>query len=225
MGTGWTLGTTTKLNWARWLPVCGCPHVLLPTCSCHSVNHRSTLPLGTSVRMVSGLPLHAYDSENRATLRPSLNFATPFPQNSFLASFASPRPKNWWRAVDECRSIFQIDSVNHGNTLPLETSDKIVSGLPLHAYDSENRATLSPSPKLRTPLLPNYFPASFAFARPKNWWRAVDECRSIFQIDGVNHGNAFPLETSDRMVSGLPCLLYTSPSPRDQRGSRMPSSA
>ena len=24
---------------------------------------------------------------------------------------------------------------------------------------------------------------------------------------------------------GLPCLLYTSPSPRDQRGSRMPSSA
>ena len=25
--------------------------------------------------------------------------------------------------------------------------------------------------------------------------------------------------------SGLPCLLYTSPSPRDQRGSRMPSSA
>ena len=26
-------------------------------------------------------------------------------------------------------------------------------------------------------------------------------------------------------VSVLPCLLYTSPSPRDQRGSRMPSSA
>ena len=26
-------------------------------------------------------------------------------------------------------------------------------------------------------------------------------------------------------VSGGPCLLYTSPSPRDQRGSRMPSSA
>ena len=26
-----TLGTTTKLNWARWLPVCGCPHVLSPT--------------------------------------------------------------------------------------------------------------------------------------------------------------------------------------------------
>ena len=26
-------------------------------------------------------------------------------------------------------------------------------------------------------------------------------------------------------VNVVPCLLYTSPSPRDQRGSRMPSSA
>ena len=26
-------------------------------------------------------------------------------------------------------------------------------------------------------------------------------------------------------VINIPCLLYTSPSPRDQRGSRMPSSA
>ena len=26
-------------------------------------------------------------------------------------------------------------------------------------------------------------------------------------------------------LGGIPCLLYTSPSPRDQRGSRMPSSA
>ena len=53
-----------------------------------------------------------------------------------------PEAENWWRAVDECRSIFQIDSENHGSTLPLETSDRMVSGLPLHAYDSENRATL-----------------------------------------------------------------------------------
>ena len=30
---------------------------------------------------------------------------------------------------------------------------------------------------------------------------------------------------TDRVVLYLHCLLYTSPSPRDQRGSRMPSSA
>ena len=32
-------------------------------------------------------------------------------------------------------------------------------------------------------------------------------------------------EFSDAQLSNLSCLLYTSPSPRDQRGSRMPSSA
>ena len=30
---------------------------------------------------------------------------------------------------------------------------------------------------------------------------------------------------TDQDADGMPCLLYTSPSPRDQRGSRMPSSA
>ena len=33
------------------------------------------------------------------------------------------------------------------------------------------------------------------------------------------------LPDSDRSTQGWGCLLYTSPSPRDQRGSRMPSSA
>ena len=32
-------------------------------------------------------------------------------------------------------------------------------------------------------------------------------------------------ESLFRYRSGMACLLYTSPSPRDQRGSRMPSSA
>ena len=32
-------------------------------------------------------------------------------------------------------------------------------------------------------------------------------------------------ETATRQLEDLACLLYTSPSPRDQRGSRMPSSA
>ena len=33
------------------------------------------------------------------------------------------------------------------------------------------------------------------------------------------------VETEIRSISKKICLLYTSPSPRDQRGSRMPSSA
>ena len=38
--------------------------------------------------------------------------------------------------------------------------------------------------------------------------------------------NFFDFEIEDSFFADLPdCLLYTSPSPRDQRGSRMPSSA
>ena len=55
-------------------------------------------------------------------------------------------------------------------------------------------------------------------------------------LDGPNKGAKFNLAhlPSDAVVAkdlgkaaatGLGCLLYTSPSPRDQRGSRMPSSA
>ena len=34
-----------------------------------------------------------------------------------------------------------------------------------------------------------------------------------------------PANTPEYLARLVPCLLYTSPSPRDQRGSRMPSSA
>ena len=44
---------------------------------------------------------------------------------------------------------------------------------------------------------------------------AID--RGIFSKDELNK--------ADLIVDNLSCLLYTSPSPRDQRGSRMPSSA
>ena len=48
---------------------------------------------------------------------------------------------------------------------------------------------------------------------PAHWADKVYEC-------------FFPADVRQKMAS-LPdyCLLYTSPSPRDQRGSRMPSSA
>ena len=39
----------------------------------------------------------------------------------------------------------------------------------------------------------------------------------------LQYANAKPVST--QMVQNYYCLLYTSPSPRDQRGSRMPSSA
>ena len=41
-------------------------------------------------------------------------------------------------------------------------------------------------------------------------------------LDGDRTGAGTPIKQAERWRS---CLLYTSPSPRDQRGSRMPSSA
>ena len=45
--------------------------------------------------------------------------------------------------------------------------------------------------------------------------------------DKITQPTTFPLSNWDSIADALDiaCLLYTSPSPRDQRGSRMPSSA
>ena len=51
---------------------------------------------------------------------------------------------------------------------------------------------------------------------------------SLGMVSKIEHGQTSPsLSTLTRLAHAaqVPCLLYTSPSPRDQRGSRMPSSA
>ena len=48
----------------------------------------------------------------------------------------------------------------------------------------------------------------------------IEVGKVLFLNNAINHGVLTPLGTQD-----VACLLYTSPSPRDQRGSRMPSSA
>ena len=67
----------------------------------------------------------------------------------------------------------------------------------------------------------------FAFASDDGIFHAVDVPRSIDEPLKVSRINATPISAPDDPVEGpcMGCLLYTSPSPRDQRGSRMPSSA
>ena len=45
------------------------------------------------------------------------------------------------------------------------------------------------------------------------------------KVNEVTPGLFAAADTPEKMAELSPCLLYTSPSPRDQRGSRMPSSA
>ena len=59
--------------------------------------------------------------------------------------------------------------------------------------------------------------------------RSLDWDRSRFDIEfGLRNGttyNSFLIRGKKTALIDTSCLLYTSPSPRDQRGSRMPSSA
>ena len=62
--------------------------------------------------------------------------------------------------------------------------------------------------------------------RPVTMDEFVGQMRMREQLEifiGAARNRSEPLDHV--LVFGPPCLLYTSPSPRDQRGSRMPSSA
>ena len=55
-----------------------------------------------------------------------------------------------------------------------------------------------------------------------NFGSAGATCNVEFELDGgFDNGSTERFQDAVRRA----CLLYTSPSPRDQRGSRMPSSA
>ena len=88
-------------------------------------------------------------------------------------------------------------------------------------------------------ILENYYqPGEFSEGRQKMAWMPVS-AKLIYNpssgAPGFNVENVYCLpgvpSILKSMIGGLTnelvggCLLYTSPSPRDQRGSRMPSSA
>ena len=72
----------------------------------------------------------------------------------------------------------------------------------------------------------------------KNWGAFLCDCRSTLNVDQKKIGAPVPLVkvvtnpeeeihtfAKEAEQQNIDCLLYTSPSPRDQRGSRMPASA
>ena len=72
-------------------------------------------------------------------------------------------------------------------------------------------------------IIPKFLPASDGTVGERNGVR----CGSIEHKMGI-HGNGTAVlnfDNAEGFLIGEPCLLYTSPSPRDMRRSRMPSSA
>ena len=66
------------------------------------------------------------------------------------------------------------------------------------------------------------------FKKIPNAMTLIDWCDALdveLQLGDAQTECPKDFRASEKVLSTLPCLLYTSPSPRDQRGSRMPSSA
>ena len=81
--------------------------------------------------------------------------------------------------------------------------------------------------KLIIALIAFAFTSTSSYAGPKievlHWWTSGGEAAAlkVLKDDFAANGG----EWLDMPVTGGGCLLYTSPSPRDKRQSRMPSSA
>ena len=65
---------------------------------------------------------------------------------------------------------------------------------------------------------------SFGLASPAAWLRAEDYVVTSLDLS-VSMLDETVVRAADMVAFYLPCLLYTSPSPRDRTRSRMPSSA
>ena len=67
--------------------------------------------------------------------------------------------------------------------------------------------------------------ASGSIDYKKNAWQNEDHIDASATIDSAWASSVASVEVRASIEQWINCLLYTSPSPRDQRGSRMPSSA
>ena len=59
----------------------------------------------------------------------------------------------------------------------------------------------------------------------KKFEEALGSIPALENLQILSEGKAFEGNVTSTLTQSDICLLYTSPSPRDQRGSRMPSSA
>ena len=80
----------------------------------------------------------------------------------------------------------------------------------------------------RLTLLATVFFCISSIARAELWkdYALSDEVieHTVIAVQG-NYLDEYLVRLERTWVRSMDCLLYTSPSPRDQRGSRMPSSA
>ena len=124
---------------------------------------------------------------------------------------------DYW--LDEYDWRVQEDMLN--NVLPQYTMD--IDGRKIHYAH-----VMSDNPKNLTIVLTHGWPGSFLefykvarrLTHPEEFGEDKDQAFNIICPSMTGYGWSEPL-----LDSGCDCLLYTSPSPRDQRGSGMPACA
>ena len=100
-------------------------------------------------------------------------------------------------------------------------SPNLTKGAARHPEKRRNEDKLQPR---RPDWLRVKAPRAGAFSETKRLMRDLDLVTVCEEAACPNIGECWANKHATMMILGA-CLLYTSPSPRDQRGSRMPSSA
>ena len=114
-------------------------------------------------------------------------------------------------------SVFSLSNINqeiNSEILPLNGA-RVILGPDIQPYDENNDGN-------QELLIP--------FATDEVYALALTDSGIIFTESKLSQSGLFGMKSAageDEINSAIlnSCLLYTSPSPRDQRGSRMPSSA
>ena len=176
---------------------------------------------------------------HKGVIPPSLNFTKPNPQIPFEQSpfYVVDTLKEWNRGHRIRRagvSSFGLGGTNVHVVLeeaPMEESEVRSqesevggekSGTCLIALSAKSEEQLTQQAELIQPFISSENLTNVAYTLATG--RADHAYRKAILIDPISNKNKTIAQKTTTTFDKV-CLLYTSPSPRDQRGSRMPSSA
>ena len=198
-------------------------------------------PLAARERATSALPTppqppsrsHIVLQDDRPTTRVPAAYATPL-ASEFIAEVSedmSPLPETptreaWTPSQD---STPRVASPLRGDTCPISVtrrthgrrqSTQVDDVFRLDANDSAGTQHVGDDGDMQFEEYEQLVdPVSEQEQEQEQGQGQEQECEPVFAMDMEHEYEQEPF------VEDEPCLLYTSPSPRDQRGSRMPSSA
>ena len=112
-----------------------------------------------------------------------------------------------------------LKDLDHQGLLAASNDSQIAETPAEYGSDSELLAELGLSPSDDTHI------TKLQHVKPRAEIRAAEEVAQRMPCSDFDTFKPVFESVQKELSTGLSCLLYTSPSPRDQRGSRMPSSA